>query len=76
MSSSGQVTPKFIKLTLFYRLPEVVNIRINLSRIFMYGTHHAGGSYIMFDSNWDNHWRVNETPDEIDQLIKEINNGA
>ena len=76
MSSSGQITPKFIKLTQGELPNNRDEIRFNIHKIYMYGEYHKGGSYIMFDGNWDNHWRVNETPNEIDQLIKEMNNDA
>lgn len=66
----------FIKLTEKDVPKERAKVRLNPNNIAIYGEYHKGGSYIMMDGFWDNRWLVEETPYQIDQLIKEINNGG
>jgi hypothetical protein len=69
MSNSEKDILPFIELTPKYSVNNG-KTRFNKNKIFMYGEYYQGGSYIMFDGNWGNHFAVEETPEQIDEMIK------
>ena len=74
MSSSEGLIVIFIKLT---NTDGNTKYLVNASQIHLiYRQHIHDRTVIMLDGNYDNRWYVKETPEQIEELIKGINNGT